>query len=154
MTGNDVDSGPALSYALVLDGDAAGTFGVLRYGGHIALTGPLDHEQRSRYALTVRASDSRHEAEANLTVIVEDINDNAPVFSQGLYQVLPCRPHTCANAHACWALASTTGSTHAHTFTSGSLQVSRTDTHAQSLGLHALEAHARPQRVLQASCIH
>ncbi|KYO40015.1 hypothetical protein Y1Q_0014248 [Alligator mississippiensis] len=87
VTGNDVDSGPALSYALVLDGDAAGTFGVLRYGGHIALTGPLDHEQRSRYALTVRASDSRHEAEANLTVIVEDINDNAPVFSQGLYQV-------------------------------------------------------------------
>ncbi|XP_019384093.1 PREDICTED: protocadherin-16, partial [Crocodylus porosus] len=87
VTGNDVDSGPALSYALVLDGDAAGTFGVLRYGGRIALTGPLDHEQRSRYALTVRASDSRHEAEANLTVIVEDVNDNAPVFSQGLYQV-------------------------------------------------------------------
>ncbi|NWU73275.1 PCD16 protein, partial [Pterocles burchelli] len=87
LTGNDVDSGPSLSYTLVLDGDAAGTFSVLRYGGRIALTAPLDHEQRSRYTLTLRASDSRHETEANLTVLVEDVNDNAPTFSQGFYQV-------------------------------------------------------------------
>ncbi|XP_026697084.1 protocadherin-16 [Athene cunicularia] len=87
LTGNDVDSGPTLSYTLVLDGDAAGTFSVLRYGGRIALTAPLDYEQCSRYTLTLRASDTRHETEANLTVIVEDVNDNAPIFSQGLYQV-------------------------------------------------------------------
>uniref|UniRef100_A0A8C8AD23 Protocadherin-16 n=1 Tax=Otus sunia TaxID=257818 RepID=A0A8C8AD23_9STRI len=87
LTGNDVDSGPALSYTLVLDGDAVGTFSVLRYGGRIALTGPLDYEQRSHYTLTLRASDTRHETEANLTVIVEDVNDNAPTFSQGFYQV-------------------------------------------------------------------
>ncbi|NXK83062.1 PCD16 protein, partial [Amazona guildingii] len=87
LTGNDVDSGPALSYTLLLDGDAVGTFSVLRYGGRIALTGPLDYEQRSHYTLTLRASDTRHETEANLTVIVEDVNDNAPTFSQGFYQV-------------------------------------------------------------------
>ncbi|XP_035755124.1 protocadherin-16 [Egretta garzetta] len=87
LTGNDVDSGPTLSYTLVLDGDAMGTFSVLRYGGRIALTGPLDYEQRSHYTLTLRASDTRHETEANLTVIVEDMNDNAPTFSQGFYQV-------------------------------------------------------------------
>uniref|UniRef100_A0A669QF51 Protocadherin-16 n=1 Tax=Phasianus colchicus TaxID=9054 RepID=A0A669QF51_PHACC len=87
LTGNDVDSGPALSYTLMLDGDAVGTFSVLRYGGRIALTGPLDYEQRSHYSLTLRASDSRHETEANLTVIVEDMNDNAPAFSQAFYQV-------------------------------------------------------------------
>ncbi|XP_027762821.1 protocadherin-16 [Empidonax traillii] len=88
LTGNDVDSGPALSYTLLLEGDAVGTFGVLRYGGRIALTGPLDHEQRSRYTLTLRASDTRHETEANLTVLVEDVNDNAPTFTQSFYQVL------------------------------------------------------------------
>lgn len=88
LTGNDVDSGPALSYTLMLDGDAVGTFSVLRYGGRIALTGPLDYEQRSHYTVTLRASDTRHETEANLTVIVEDVNDNAPTFSQGFYQVL------------------------------------------------------------------
>nr|XP_009680681.1 PREDICTED: protocadherin-16 [Struthio camelus australis] len=87
LTGNDVDSGPTLSYTLVLDGDAMGTFSVLRYGGHIALTGPLDYEQRSHYTLTLRASDTRHETEANLTIVVEDVNDNAPTFSQGFYQV-------------------------------------------------------------------
>uniref|UniRef100_A0A8C3EZG8 Protocadherin-16 n=1 Tax=Chrysemys picta bellii TaxID=8478 RepID=A0A8C3EZG8_CHRPI len=87
VTGNDVDSGPALSYTLVPDGGAAGTFSILRYGGRIALTAPLDYEQCSHYVLTIRSSDSRHETEANLTVIVEDINDNAPTFSQGLYQV-------------------------------------------------------------------
>ncbi|OWK53006.1 Protocadherin-16 [Lonchura striata] len=88
LTGNDVDSGPALSYTLLLEGDMADTFGVLRYGGHIALTGPLDHEQRSRYTLTLRASDTRHETEANLTVLVEDVNDNVPTFTQVFYQVL------------------------------------------------------------------
>lgn len=82
-----MDSGPALSYTLLLEGDAADTFGVLRYGGHIALTGPLDHEQRSRYTLTLRASDTRHETEANLTVLVEDVNDNVPTFTQVFYQV-------------------------------------------------------------------
>ncbi|XP_036247619.1 protocadherin-16 [Molothrus ater] len=88
LTGNDVDSGPALSYTLLLEGDVADTFGVLRYGGHVSLTGPLDHEQRSRYTLTLRASDTRHETEANLTVLVEDVNDNVPTFTQGFYQVL------------------------------------------------------------------
>ncbi|XP_060119777.1 protocadherin-16 [Heteronotia binoei] len=88
VTGNDVDSGPLLSYLLVLDSSARGTFGILRYGGRISLMGPLDYEQRRQYTLTVRASDSQHETEANLTVLVEDINDNAPHFAQALYQVL------------------------------------------------------------------
>uniref|UniRef100_A0A8C0GQM7 Cadherin domain-containing protein n=1 Tax=Chelonoidis abingdonii TaxID=106734 RepID=A0A8C0GQM7_CHEAB len=96
VTGNDVDLGPALSYTLVPDGGAAGTFSILRYGGHIALTAPLDYEQCSHYVLTIRSSDSRHETEANLTVIVEDINDNAPTFSQGLYQVLCQALNYCA----------------------------------------------------------
>lgn len=87
VTGNDVDCGPQLSYTLVLDSRAAETFGILRYGGHIVLRGPLDYEQHSRYTLTVRASDSQHETEANVTVLVEDVNDNPPVFSQALYQV-------------------------------------------------------------------
>nr|XP_034970866.1 protocadherin-16 [Zootoca vivipara]XP_034970867.1 protocadherin-16 [Zootoca vivipara] len=88
VTGNDVDCGPQLSYMLVLDSGTAGTFSILRYGGRITLLGPLDYEQRSRYALTVRASDSQHETEANVTVLVEDVNDNPPVFSQALYQVV------------------------------------------------------------------
>ncbi|CAL8363929.1 unnamed protein product [Merluccius merluccius] len=87
VTGNDVDSGPALSYTLHLAADCQGAFGIQRYGGGVSLTGPLDYEERSWYTLTVRASDSQHQSEANITVLVEDVNDNAPMFTQDLYQV-------------------------------------------------------------------
>lgn len=87
VTGNDVDSGPALSYSLHLDSHAQGKFGIHRYGGGVSLTAPLDFEERTWYTVTIRSSDSRHYSEANLTVLVEDVNDNAPTFTQDLYQV-------------------------------------------------------------------
>ncbi|KAM9319167.1 protocadherin-16-like [Pholidichthys leucotaenia] len=87
VTGNDVDSGPALSYTLHMDVSSQGMFGIHRYGGGVSLTGPLDYEERTWYTLTVRSSDSKHQSEANLTVLVDDVNDNAPVFTHDLYQV-------------------------------------------------------------------
>uniref|UniRef100_A0A8C1TQ36 Protocadherin-16 n=1 Tax=Cyprinus carpio TaxID=7962 RepID=A0A8C1TQ36_CYPCA len=87
VTGNDVDSGPVLSYSLQLDASSQGKFDIHRYNGRVSLTAPLDFEERTWYTLTVRASDSKHQSEANLTVLVEDINDNAPTFTQDLYQV-------------------------------------------------------------------
>uniref|UniRef100_A0A9J7XP70 Protocadherin-16 n=1 Tax=Cyprinus carpio carpio TaxID=630221 RepID=A0A9J7XP70_CYPCA len=87
VTGNDVDSGPVLSYSLQLDASTQGKFDIHRYNGRVSLTAPLDFEERTWYTLTVRASDSKHQSEANLTVLVEDINDNAPTFTQDLYQV-------------------------------------------------------------------
>ncbi|KAJ0022336.1 hypothetical protein NQD34_009826 [Periophthalmus magnuspinnatus] len=87
VTGNDVDTGPALSYTLQLDADTEGLFGIHRFGGGVSLTGALDYESRSWYSLTIHSSDSKHHSEANLTVLVEDVNDNRPVFTQELYQV-------------------------------------------------------------------
>ncbi|KAM7399035.1 hypothetical protein PAMP_018329 [Pampus punctatissimus] len=87
VTGNDVDSGPALSYTLHLDRNSQGMFGIHRYGGGVSLTGPLDYEERTWYTLTIRSSDSKHQSEANLTVLVDDVNDNAPTFTQEFYQV-------------------------------------------------------------------
>uniref|UniRef100_A0A8C1MAR4 Protocadherin-16 n=1 Tax=Cyprinus carpio TaxID=7962 RepID=A0A8C1MAR4_CYPCA len=87
VTGNDVDSGPALSYSLLLDSDTQGKFGIHRYGGGVSLTAPLDFEDRTWYTLTISSSDSKQQSYANLTVLVEDVNDNAPVFSQDLYEV-------------------------------------------------------------------
>ncbi|XP_029302997.1 protocadherin-16-like [Cottoperca gobio] len=87
VTGNDVDSGPALSYTLHLDANSQGMFGIHCYGGGVSLTGLLDYEERTWYTLTVRSSDSKHQSEANLTVLVDDVNDNAPTFTQDLYQV-------------------------------------------------------------------
>lgn len=87
MTGNDVDSGPALFYFLHLDAFSKGKFGIHRYGGGVSLTGPLDFEERTWYSFTIHASDSQHHGEANLTILVEDVNDNVPTFTQDLYQV-------------------------------------------------------------------
>ncbi|CAG6000189.1 unnamed protein product [Menidia menidia] len=86
VTGNDVDSGPPLSYTLHLDVNSQGMFGIHHYGGGVSLTGPLDYEERTWYTLTVRSSDSKHQSEANLTVLVDDVNDNAPIFTHDLYQ--------------------------------------------------------------------
>uniref|UniRef100_A0A8C6NV07 Protocadherin-16 n=1 Tax=Nothobranchius furzeri TaxID=105023 RepID=A0A8C6NV07_NOTFU len=87
VTGNDVDSGPPLSYTLHMDGSGQGMFGIHHYGGGVSLTGPLDYEERTWYTLTIRTSDSKHQSEAYLTVLVDDVNDNAPVFTHDLYQV-------------------------------------------------------------------
>uniref|UniRef100_W5KLY4 Protocadherin-16 n=1 Tax=Astyanax mexicanus TaxID=7994 RepID=W5KLY4_ASTMX len=87
VTGNDVDSGPVLSYSLRLDTPSQGKFGIHRYSGRVFLTAPLDFEERSWYTLTVQASDSKHQSEANVTVLVGDMNDNVPTFTQDLYQV-------------------------------------------------------------------
>ncbi|XP_077402425.1 protocadherin-16 isoform X2 [Vanacampus margaritifer] len=87
VTGNDVDSGPALAYSLHLDPSAMGKFGIHRFTGGVSLTGPLDFEEKTWYTVTVRATDSQHHTEANITILVEDVNDNVPAFSQDLYQV-------------------------------------------------------------------
>ncbi|KAK7925946.1 hypothetical protein WMY93_008256 [Mugilogobius chulae] len=87
VTGNDVDSSPALSYSLRLEPAAMGRFGIHRFSGSVSLTAPLDFEEKTWYTLTVRASDSRHDTEANITILVEDINDNTPTFTNDLYQV-------------------------------------------------------------------
>uniref|UniRef100_A0A674PHG7 Protocadherin-16 n=1 Tax=Takifugu rubripes TaxID=31033 RepID=A0A674PHG7_TAKRU len=87
VTGNDVDSGPALFYTLTLDMNSRDMFGIHRYGGGVSLTGPLDYEERTWYTVTVSTSDSKHHSEANLTVLVDDVNDNAPTFTQDVYQV-------------------------------------------------------------------
>lgn len=87
VTANDVDSGPPLWYVLSVDGFPGGTFSIFRYGGQIWLTEPLDYEERTSYTLTIQTSDGKHQSRADIRLLLQDINDNAPEFRQSLYQV-------------------------------------------------------------------
>lgn len=55
--------------------------------GVLTVTNPLDYESQSLHLLTVRASDSVTGvfSEASIEIEVEDVNDNAPVFSKLTY---------------------------------------------------------------------
>ncbi|XP_006863959.1 PREDICTED: protocadherin Fat 2 [Chrysochloris asiatica] len=55
--------------------------------GVLMVTGPLDYESKIKHVFTVRATDTALGAfsEATVEVLVEDINDNPPIFSQLVY---------------------------------------------------------------------
>ncbi|CAG0913258.1 unnamed protein product [Notodromas monacha] len=61
-----------------------GKFGIDEITGIVVTTAELDREERDEYALVVAASDSAlsdsRTSYANLTVVVTDVNDNAPKF--------------------------------------------------------------------------
>ncbi|KAM6224231.1 protocadherin Fat 2 [Rhynchocyon petersi] len=55
--------------------------------GVLTVTGPLDYESKAKHVFTVRATDTAlgSFSEATVEVLVEDINDNPPTFSQLVY---------------------------------------------------------------------
>ena len=47
----------------------------------------LDYEKLKEYTLVVEAKDTKHTAQADVTIRVEDINDNPPVFKPSSYKI-------------------------------------------------------------------
>ncbi|XP_041987836.1 protein dachsous [Aricia agestis] len=87
VTANDVDTFPPLKYA-ILQGD--NTFSIDRYSGKVVLNKELDFENVNLYQINITASDNEHVAKTTLTIKVNDINDNSPIFDEVFYnRVLP-----------------------------------------------------------------
>ena len=89
----DNDQGPngTVTYR-ILEG-AEGKFAIDSHTGEIFTNGSLDREQVPSYMLLVEAVDNPENSSfalssaVNVTVIIEDVNDNSPIFEQESYEV-------------------------------------------------------------------
>ena len=87
---NDVDDGAfgVTLYSIVDEGDTPGFFLIHKRSGCITPTRVVDRENNTRFVLTVQAQDKANPAitdTVQVTVIVSDLNDNGPSFSQPTY---------------------------------------------------------------------
>ncbi|KAG8592191.1 hypothetical protein GDO81_000433 [Engystomops pustulosus] len=88
----DADSGQnkAISYHIISNhGNSSQFFHIDSISGLIIIAKPLDYEYLHEYSFQVRAVDNgvpTLSSEATVRVLVTDLNDNPPVFSQQLYE--------------------------------------------------------------------
>ena len=76
----DIDAPPFDEFVFNLLDDSNGTFTIDLLTGVILTTRPLDRETQAAYDVTVLVTDNLFFDEQNLTIIVVDINDNAPEY--------------------------------------------------------------------------
>ncbi|XP_048698639.2 protocadherin Fat 3 isoform X6 [Caretta caretta] len=72
---------------IIVDGDPYNQFNIDFDTGILSVISPLDYEVNSVFKMTVRASDALTGARAEVTVdlIINDVNDNPPVFDHSAY---------------------------------------------------------------------
>ncbi|XP_050194596.1 protocadherin-23 [Myiozetetes cayanensis] len=87
VSASDADSRPALQFVFIYDNSPGMKFAIDQHTGVVTVVEPLDFEETAVYKLKIIVSDSVHQTEAELTILVLDINDNPPVFTQDSYQV-------------------------------------------------------------------
>lgn len=80
----DVDDASQIFYTIV-SGNIGDAFKIDSVTGLIAVNGVLDYENITEYSLRVRAFDGIYEDYATVKILIENINDNLPVFTQEKY---------------------------------------------------------------------
>ncbi|XP_056130418.1 protocadherin Fat 4 [Lampris incognitus] len=86
----DADSGPNSYVEYSLRGPFGNKFSIGTIDGDVRLVGELDREELSNYTLMVVATDKGEPAlssSMDVTMIVLDVNDNTPSFSQNIYDI-------------------------------------------------------------------
>ncbi|XP_041099375.1 protocadherin Fat 4-like, partial [Polyodon spathula] len=86
----DSDSGPNSYIEYSLLSPLGNTFSIGTIDGRVRLIEELDREERSNYTVTIVATDKGEpslSSSMDVTVIVLDVNDNNPIFSQNVYDV-------------------------------------------------------------------
>ncbi|XP_076005220.1 protocadherin Fat 4 [Genypterus blacodes] len=86
----DADSGPNSYVEYSLKGPFGNKFSIGNINGDVRLVGELDREELSNYTLTVVATDKGEPPQSStmdVTMMVLDVNDNTPSFSQNIYDI-------------------------------------------------------------------
>lgn len=87
---SDSDSGPNSYVEYSLRGPFSNKFTVGTIDGDVRLVGEMDREELSNYTLTVVATDKGEpplSSTMDVTMVVLDVNDNTPSFSQNIYDI-------------------------------------------------------------------
>uniref|UniRef100_A0A673KND8 Protocadherin Fat 4 n=1 Tax=Sinocyclocheilus rhinocerous TaxID=307959 RepID=A0A673KND8_9TELE len=86
----DADSGPNSYVEYSLKGPFGNKFSVGNIDGGVILVGELDREEMANYSLTIVATDKGEpplSSSMEVTMIILDVNDNTPSFSQNIYDI-------------------------------------------------------------------
>ncbi|XP_014858141.1 PREDICTED: protocadherin Fat 4 isoform X1 [Poecilia mexicana] len=86
----DADSGPNSYVEYSLRGTFSNKFSIGVIAGDVRLVGELDREELSNYTLTIVATDKGEpplSSTMDVTMMVLDVNDNTPSFSQNIYDI-------------------------------------------------------------------
>ncbi|XP_035677124.1 protocadherin Fat 4-like [Branchiostoma floridae] len=84
----DISNNADLRYSIT-NGDSSNQFAIVDTTGNITVNGALDREAITNYTLTVQVTDLGNPALQNsvtVLIIVNDVNDNNPIFTQTLYE--------------------------------------------------------------------
>ena len=82
--------GGKLSYSIVGGDTQPATFAMNSTTGTLVLKREIDYEKMKRFQLTIKVEDSgtpTKSAPDQVTIIIADVNDNAPLFGKSVYEV-------------------------------------------------------------------